>query len=58
MGAVNTIWNPENLPQNYFKVQGFDGKWYIAKGYPGGPSVKGGLTEKEADAFLKLLRED
>ena len=58
MSAVNTIWNPEDLPQHYYKVQGFDGKWYIAKGYPNGPSVKGGLTEEEANAFLKLLRED
>ena len=41
----------------YYKVQGFDGWWYIAKGYPSGPSVKGGLTEAEADAYLKLFQE-
>jgi hypothetical protein len=41
----------------YYKVRGLGGKWYIVKGYSGGPSVKGGLTEAEADAFLKLLKE-
>lgn len=41
----------------YYKVQGLDGKHYIAKGYPSGPSVKDGLTSEEADAFLKLLKE-
>ena len=42
----------------YYKVRGLDGKWFIAMGFPSGPSVKGGLTEAEADAFLKLLKED
>lgn len=41
----------------YYKVQTVGGKWYIAKGYPTGPSVKDGLTEAEADAYLKLLKE-
>jgi hypothetical protein len=41
----------------YYKVQTAGGSWYIAKGYPSGPSVKDGLTEAEADAFLKLLKE-
>lgn len=41
----------------YYKVQMLNGQWYIAKGYSTGPSVKGGLTEAEADAFLKLLKE-
>jgi hypothetical protein len=41
----------------YYKVRGLGGKWYIAKGYPNGPSVKNGLTEAEADAYLKLLKE-
>jgi hypothetical protein len=41
----------------YYKVQGPDDWWYIAKDYPSGQSVKGGLTEAEADAYLKLLKE-
>ncbi len=41
----------------YYKVQGPDDWWYIAKDYPMGPRVKGGLTSKEADAYLKLLKE-
>lgn len=41
----------------YYKVQTVGGEWYIAKGYPSGPSVKDGLTEAEADAYLKLLKE-
>ena len=41
----------------YYKVQGPDDWWYIAKDYPMGPRVKGGLTEAEADAYLKLLKE-
>jgi hypothetical protein len=41
----------------YYKVQTVGGLWYIAKGYPSGPSVKGGLTSEEADAYLKLLKE-
>ena len=54
MGAINAVWDKTH----YYKVQGYDGWWYIAKGYPSGPSVKGGLTEEEADAWLKLLKED
>jgi hypothetical protein len=42
----------------YYKVRGLDGKHYIAKNFPTGQSVKGGLTEAEADAYLKLLREE
>jgi hypothetical protein len=41
----------------YYKVRGLDGKYYIAKNFPSGQSVKGGLTEAEADAYLKLLKE-
>lgn len=41
----------------YYKVQGPDDWWYIAKDYPMGPRVKGGLTSEEADAYLKLLKE-
>ena len=41
----------------YYKVQGPDKRWYIAKDYPMGPSVKRGLTKAEADAYLKLLKE-
>lgn len=54
MGAINAAWDKTH----YFKVKGYDGWWYISQGYPGGPSVKGGLTEEEADAYLKLLKED
>jgi hypothetical protein len=41
----------------YYKVQTVSGLWYIAKNFPSGQSVKGGLTEAEADAYLKLLKE-
>lgn len=41
----------------YYKIRQLDGKYYIVKGYPSGPSVKDGLTEEEADAYLKLLKE-
>ena len=41
----------------YYKVQTVGGLWYIAKGYPTGPGVKDGLTEAEADTYLKLLKE-
>lgn len=44
-------------PTKYYKVQGPDGGWYIAKDYPMGPIVKSGLTEAEANAYLKLLKE-
>ena len=42
----------------YYKVRKINGDWYIAKGFPSGQSVKGGLTEAEADAYLKLLQEN
>jgi hypothetical protein len=47
----------EGKVSRYYKVQGPDKRWYIAKDYPMGPSVKRGLTSKEADAYLKLLKE-
>ena len=53
-GGSQHVWDK---PTHYYKVQGLDGWWYIAKWYPQGPSVKGGLTSEEADAYLKLLKE-
>ncbi len=53
MGAVNEVWGEPR----YYKVQGLDGKYYIVRGFPSGPSIKGGLTKEEADAYLKLLKE-
>jgi len=47
----------ETPTTHYYKVQGLDGKYYIVRGFPSGPSVKGGLTKEEADAYLKLLKE-
>jgi hypothetical protein len=47
----------ESFCPQYYKVQGPDKRWYIAKDYPMGPSVKRGLTKAEADAYLKLLKE-
>lgn len=58
MGAVNQAWPPKDVADHYYKVQGLDGWWMIVKGYPSGPSIKGGLTREEADAYLKLLKED
>ncbi len=55
MGAVNEVWKKNET--HYYKVQGLDGWWYIVKGFPSGPSIKGGLTKEEADAYLKLLKE-
>jgi hypothetical protein len=41
----------------YYKVQGLDGKWHVTYGNPvWGDIIKDGLTEAEANAFLKLLR--
>jgi hypothetical protein len=53
--AIMQAW--EGKEPRYYKVRGLDGKYYIAKNFPSGQSVKGGLTEAEADAYLKLLKE-
>ena len=55
MGAAMYTW--EKNENHYYKVQGLDGRWYIAKWHPSGPSIKGGLTNEEADTYLKLLKE-
>lgn len=53
MGTINQIWDKTH----YFKVKQLDGTWCIAKGYPSGPIIKDKLTKEEADAYLKLLKE-
>lgn len=41
----------------HYKVRGLDDKWYITYGNPvWGDTIKDGLTEAEADTYLKLLR--
>jgi hypothetical protein len=64
MGGVTTRFKSferggDNSTQAYhYKVQGLDGKWYITYGSPvWNDVVKMGLTSEEANAFLKLLKE-
>lgn len=64
MGGVTTRFKSferggDNSTQAYhYKVQGLDGKWYITYGNPVWNNViKKDLTEAEANAFLKLLKE-
>lgn len=47
----------EQKPSRYYKVRQLDGTWCICKGYPSGPIVKDKLSEEEANAYLKLLKE-
>ena len=55
--ALKILNDELGLGPRYYKVRRLDGKYYIAKNFPSGQSVKGGLTEAEADAYLKLLKE-
>lgn len=55
MGAVNEVWKP---PQ-YYMVHMADDTWCITKGSPivNSPIIKSGLTKLEAEAYMKLLKE-
>ncbi len=55
MGAINQTLQIKI--ESYYVVQGLDGKYYIAKGYPSGPIVKDGLTHEEAQTYMRLLKE-
>jgi hypothetical protein len=54
VGAINQVWE-----ERYYMVRLPDDTWCITKGSPivNSPILKSGLTEKEANAYLKLLKE-
>jgi hypothetical protein len=43
--------------QHYFKIQSLDGTWMLSTSANLMDVVKMGLTKAEADAYLKLLKE-
>ena len=56
MSAVNVVW--EKPSPLYIKIKALDDTWMVAKGTHLSDVVKTGLTKEEADAYLKLLKEE
>ncbi len=57
MSAVNMVW--EQPKPHYYMVKGLDELYVITKDHPGitATVIKSGLTKLEAEAFMKLLKE-
>lgn len=50
---------PDMQPKpRHIKIQGLDGMWMVSTSHMLHDVIKSGLTEEEADAWLRLLKED
>lgn len=50
---------PEFKPRpSHIKIQGLDGMWMVSTSTMLHDVVKSGLTEEEADAWIRLLKEE
>lgn len=60
MGAINHAWKPQPIEIKHYMLRCLDDTYVITRGVPSVTStvVKYGLTKEEAEAWLKLLKED